>query len=635
MTGPAFLNRLQNLLWHPLSPAPLVIVCVGYWMPLAWMIRGGSLLGQATWIEWSHVIATSALFNFFPAALMGAAGAYALAGVISLLFRASFKQAVAKSLDFVTLFALFVCTAKLLKDLIVGDSPAPGWLKAASALFIVLGSLWLTRRNLNLMRWLLIPKYITLTVMPLALLLIFIEIVQVRVFAYNPQTRNSLSQETVSSANSRPDIILITVDTLSAGHLHTYGYNLPTSPHLDEFSSRAILFENFYANANWTRPGIASILNGARPWTHRGDLWMPLQTVTHAQNLINLLADAGYDIRIVSSNGFADLQWQAVETLPTRRAKLYSYSFLIPRLFDESIPSLLLASFVGPSQILADHFPPEKTREYVPQSEILLRGAPTDRPLFFWLHIMSPHGPYATEAPYLGTFERSPLARTPSTSNPVYGFLSPKDSERQRILAGRYDEAVLMADDVIGQFLAVLKAQGLFERSLIVMTADHGESFNPLYGGHTGPLLTEELIRVPCLIKPPFYRGGKRESLLFEQADLAPTILSFANLPVPRGMEGQAYPSKPNNVPIFSMNRDLENNEHTLNVAMREGDWKFVIHLGRWKHPWPQQELYNLVQDPNEHINLVNSQPAQAAAMRQRVLAEIVQHGISLSEYKP
>ena len=226
------------------------------------------------------------------------------------------------------------------------------------------------------------------------------------------------------------------------------------------------------------------------------------------------------------------------------------------------------------------------------------------------------------------------MARTPGTSAPIF-FFSNVSSERRQILTGRYDEGVLMADDVIGHFLDVLKSQGRFDRSLIVVSADHGESFNPQYGGHGGPLLTEELIRVPCLIKPPFYHGSKRESLLFEQSDLAPTILSYAGLPVPAGMEGQAYPSKPNNVPIFSINRDLQEiGTHTLSVALREGDWKYVLHLGRWKYPWPQRELYDIAKDPNESTNLVEREPERAESMRQHILQELARHKVNIKEYQ-
>jgi arylsulfatase A-like enzyme len=204
---------------------------------------------------------------------------------------------------------------------------------------------------------------------------------------------------------------------------------------------------------------------------------------------------------------------------------------------------------------------------------------------------------------------------------------------RQKVLVGRYDEAVLMADDVVGRFFDLLKSLGRFDRSLIVVTADHGESFNPAYGGHGGPLLTEELIRVPCMIKPPFYHGSKRESILFEQSDIAPTILSYANLPIPPGMEGQAYPAKLQDSPVFSMNHDLARDDHTLSVAVREGDWKYVIHMGRWKHPWPQRELYNLAQDPTETKNLVDSQPQRAESMRQQILRELARHDVSTKEY--
>jgi arylsulfatase A-like enzyme len=632
------IRRLCEIANHPLSPIPLVVVCVGYWMPLEWMAKGDSILGNSTGMEVLHVIATSVWMNFFPAALFVAASAYALAGTFFLLIRVPFKQVAEKSLDFMALLTLFAGTAKALRWYILGPFSPTGWFNTVSVCVFLLGALWLTRRNFKLMQWMLIPKYITFAVMPLAIILIFIEAENQWHSSRNVHTAGSPLRETGSNTNSHPNIVLITVDTLSAAHLHTYGYKLPTSPHLDEFSSEAILFENFYANANWTRPGIASILNGTKPWTHRGDLGKPLQTVTEHQNLINRLADAGYDIRIVSSNGFADLEWQGVRAAPSRRALLYYQPYMV-RLSKEKLPSAFLAALLGPGEILTTYtsriFPPEKTRDYVPQSEILLKDLPSDHPLFFWLHVISPHDPYATQAPYLGTFESSSLARTPLTSRAQVGFSASIDPERQHLLTGRYDEAVLMADDVIGKFLDVLKNQGLFDRSLVVVTADHGESFNAHYGGHGGPLLTEELIRVPCLIKLPFQRNGKRESLLFEQADLAPTILSFVNLPVPAGMEGTAYPSIPKSVPIFSMNRDFNKRTHTFSIALRDGDWKYVIHLGRWKFPWPQRELYNIAEDPNEITNLVERQPERAESMRQKVLQELARHGVDTKEYQP
>jgi arylsulfatase A-like enzyme len=633
-------SRLRDLLNHPLSPAPLVVVFVGYWMPLEWFLRGDASLTNCTLSQVLHVVATSALLNFFPAALLTAAIAYVLAGAISLLFRVSFKHAAEKSLGFMAFFVLLGATAEIVNYSIFSLLSAPAWLKAVIVSILLLCSLWLTLRNIKLMQWILIPRYITWAVMPLALILVFVEMGQVWLSRYNIHKTSSVLAETGPNGNRRPDIILITVDTLSAGHLHTYGYSRPTSPHLDDFATGAILFENFYANANWTRPGVASILNGAGPWTHRGDVGIPLEGVTEAQNLINRLADAGYYICVVNSNYFSDLEYQGVETVPDRRAMLYSYTYM-GRLLGQRLPSAFLASLVGPSAILNSFGPSillaAKTNEYLPQSEPLLRNAPSDRPLFFWLHIMSPHEPYATPPPYLGTFEPSPRARTPGTTQGQYHFVKMNSelSELQPFMAGRYDEAVLMADDVIGHILDVLKSQGRFDGSLIVVTADHGQSFDPRFGGHGGPILSEEIIHVPCLIKPPFYRGSKRESLLFDQSDLAPTMLSFAGLPVPAGMEGQAYPSKQNSVPIFSMNHDLEEIEtHTLSVALREGDWKYVLHMGPWPYPWPQRELYNIAKDANESTNLVEREPERAESMRQHIMQELARHRVNTKAYQ-
>jgi arylsulfatase A-like enzyme len=118
-----------------------------------------------------------------------------------------------------------------------------------------------------------------------------------------------------------------------------------------------------------------------------------------------------------------------------------------------------------------------------------------------------------------------------------------------------------------------------------------------------------------------------------EQADIVPTILSYAGLPIPDGMEGQAYPGKPAQVPVFSINHDLQEDEHSLSVAMRDRDWKYVLHLGKWAHPWPRQELYNLALDPRENINLTDKYPRLAETMRQQVLHELDAHNVDVKQY--
>lgn len=565
-------------------------------------------------------------------AVFGAIAAYIIAILVGAICRISIR----KTAQMILLFAFNLAILMPILELFPFDTViAHGFWKHVFIAGILLGVLWMTCSRLKLAKFLVVPTILTSLLLPISVLCV------VQESMWSPPTSEGVNAHSEGDRNQQlPDIILLTIDALSAYHLHTYGYQRPTSPNLDKLAANAIVFDNFYANANWTRPGIASILDGVRPWTHEGDLDSPSRDLTERQNLLTILHAAGYDVNVVQSSPFADFKSQGI-WLDAHKMYLDSSYRLFGWLPIVKLHSAATARYFGLPWVIErfeDAFlrrPEGKNLPYILACDELLRKASSRHPLFLWLHVITPHDPYAASAPFLGAFDASPDARTAASSLAYENFTKHIDQRPQKLLMARYDEAVLMTDNIIGEFIQMLKQRGLFDHSLIVLTADHGESFLPIYGAHGGPLLTEELIRVPCIIKPPSSYIPKHEVRLMEQADLLPTILSYAGLSLPAGSEGLPYQDKPEGRPVFSMNRDLQNHEHTLNVAMREKDWKYVIHLGRWKHPWPQQELYNLAEDPNEQSNLVNSQPAQTAAMRQRILAEIVRHGISLSDYKP
>lgn len=631
MISRAFLSHLLRLLRHPLSPIPLIVVCTGFWLPLDFLEDGNELLAIQSIMGRLHVIATAVIWNLALSAL-GAIFVYVAAGLAAVICRVPFQKNARAVMSFTIHLAVLIPLIYLLRL----DSIVPlGWCKPFLLLGIVsLVAFSMTRINFRLVRYLFLPQLLVFLLVPASMLLVAEEAIGVTFFS------GSGVVGSVRLHDQRlPDIILLTIDTLSASHLHTYGYQRPNSPNLDKFAENAIVFNNFYANANWTRPGIASILNGARPWTHEADIEPPLRDFTEKQNLIVILAAAGYDVDVVQSNEFADFGSQGI-SLAVHKISLDAQMRFFGWLPIERLPSAPIARNFGLPNFVARfentflRYPAGKNLPYLSASEKLLDKASSRRPIVFWLHVITPHDPYAASAQFLGKFDASADARSAFTSEPYVNFAKHIDPRRQNLLEARYDEAILQTDDLIGRFIQMLKQQGRFENSLIVVTADHGESFLPVYGAHGGPLLTEELIHVPCLIKPPSTYTPKHESRLMEQADLLPTILTYAGLPLPAGSEGLPYQDKPDNLPVFAMNRDLRPGEHTLNLAMLDGDWKFVIHLGRWKYPWPQQELYNLAEDPDEKANLTGSQPDRAAAMRQRVLAEIAQHGISLSEYQ-
>jgi arylsulfatase A-like enzyme len=332
------------------------------------------------------------------------------------------------------------------------------------------------------------------------------------------------------------------------------------------------------------------------------------------------LALAGYDVGCVAKESFFGPYAQNLLDVFPRG---HNVPAGLLNFFTERFPSLRLESNLGPAaKLLSLSLSVDKTKAPVAEAERLL-CIPTNRPRFVWLHLLTTHSPYATPKPYLGAFETSPLARDQLTSLPPYGFSAGTDPCFPTIYEGRYDEAVRCLDDGLGELFAWLKAQGRYDRTLIVLTADHGESFTHGYGEHGGPLLSEDLIWIPGLIKPPFHRGAVRDSRLFEQADLTPTLLQMVGIPVPTGIEGKAMSGKPAGLPIFSMNHDLSQGSRTFSVAIRSGEWKFVEHFGHWTLPWLQRELYDLETDPGETQNLVNAKPDRVADLRKQLLAEM------------
>jgi len=645
-----FLKRVRAISEHPLSPTPLIVVFLGYWMPLEWILRWEILLGNASWMERLHVISTSVVLSFSPALLLTVALAYGLSGLVALCCRLPMVLVGQKVIYVFAYLTLFFCSAKLLKVNYLASYSYPVWMNIVRLTSLVLIALILSYRNISPMRWLVLPRYIATVALVCAIFLIPQELI-------SHSRARALAHLTVDKrVEQRPDIILITLDALTSGHLHTYGYDRPDSPALDAFAGQAIQFDNFYANANWTRPGVASILHGTRPWSHGGDMSIPDHRNEDAHNLITELSRVGYDIRTVSSNLYADIYSQGITVVPDQREILYPMSSFV-RKIEDTLPSSFIAIHIGPNttitwvlrHILPNQFgidtkqiyfgekadlPKKISSPYIRKTEDMLRTSPSDRPLFYWIHIVIPHSPYATPKPYLGRFDSSEIASTPETSDPQSLFRRELPAKLGRALEARYDESVLMADDTVAGVMKILKDQGRFEKSLIVVTADHGESFNPRYGVHGGPVLSDELIHVPCLIKPPFYVGNKHESKLFEQVDIAPTILRYAGVPVPSVMEGWPYQEKYSDTPVFSMNRFNLNSERTFSVAMRDGEWKYVAHMGPWHYPWPQKELYNLANDPKETANLVDREPARASMMQQRIMQEVAKHKVNMKEYQ-
>jgi arylsulfatase A-like enzyme len=184
----------------------------------------------------------------------------------------------------------------------------------------------------------------------------------------------------------------------------------------------------------------------------------------------------------------------------------------------------------------------------------------------------------------------------------------------------QYDAGVRTADTGVAELVAALERMGLKERTALIILGDHGESLGEhgIYFDHYG--LYDEVLRPPLIIHwpggPP---AGRRIAALTQTQDLCPTVLQILGLPVPPGIEGRSL------IPLLEGSDDTVGHRRLLACecnwgfrwAMRSERWKLIVSRAPdLLHPRPEIELYDIVRDPEERHNLVDSDQVQAAGHR-------------------
>jgi len=468
-----------------------------------------------------------------------------------------------------------------------------------------------------------------------------------------PQAQEVRTSTVLPAAGaSRPNIVMLSMDALSAPHMSLYGYARPTTPKLEQFARGAMTFDRAYANGNYTSPGIASLLTGTLPWTHRAlqlPVW-PLER-TRITSLPAVLERAGYRTGYVATNAIAGASKEGFgRYFQFARSDRTAHVTLCSDELSRHLRYVCAASELSPLQELdgfAAYFQrPEDNLEHDPRLAIRpalhwLATVDRRRPIFLWVHLFPPHSPYAAPAPWIGRFDPSPLDRTAASTQPSWGWiLSQLSAVQVRTLAARYDESVAYADFHAGAFLQ-RALQLLGPNTVVVVTADHGESFSHGYGAHTGPGLYDPIIHIPLILKLPDETAGKRCDTPVQQADIAPTLAALAGVSAPADWAGESLlaacagtqSGASADRPIFSMN--FEQNPRfaalkTGSVAVIRGRWKLIHYMGALHYPYMpplHDELYDLIADPGERRNLATARPALVRQLRALIDEELARHG--------
>lgn len=312
-------------------------------------------------------------------------------------------------------------------------------------------------------------------------------------------------------ALTKPDIFLYVIDALRQDHLGCYGYFRATSPCIDLFSQDSALFLKAYANSSWTRSSGATILTGLRPKNHRTmkrEAVMPNDLMT----IPEILKEVGYETLAVIANGNLHPVWGFAQG------------------FDEF-------SYLGG---LARSWQINETLFKLLDSRL---RKPQRKPLFCLIWTIDPHDPYRPNKEDSNCFNIQEFQPLPETEGNLFVKIRAgeiKLTPSQEIyLKTLYDQVIRSNDRSFGQFLDFLKAKNNYERSVIILTSDHGEElFDHGSVGH-GSSLYEEQIRVPLMIKAPLINPGKRE-IIAQHIDLLPTILEIIGLEKPAYLPGES-----------------------------------------------------------------------------------------------
>lgn len=392
-------------------------------------------------------------------------------------------------------------------------------------------------------------------------------------------------------ASTRPNILLYVVDTLRADHLGCYGYPRPTSPNVDALAAESLLFEDAIAQASWTTPSTASILTGRDPLGH-GALELGQGLRQDVPTLAELLRANGYRTGGFVTNG------NVSGSLGFRRG------------FDEYV-----------------YLPEDRTRPtvHVPADELHERvfswlRAGDGRPFFLYVHATDPHAPYAAPQRLVDRFRPAgplpPLATLAEPVRALQGDPALATPENVAYLTALYDAEIAFLDENLAKLIAELRTLGLYDASVVVLTADHGEELHD-HGrfGH-GHSLYREQTRIPLLLRlPGGAQGGQRVTAVARLIDVLPTLLGELGVAVPEGVRGRSLLAlAERRDAVDEAFSDTQLGQPRRSAVVSDG-WK-VIEIST---PRSRFEVYDLEHDPGERHDLAASASVALGYGRQRL----------------
>ena len=400
----------------------------------------------------------------------------------------------------------------------------------------------------------------------------------------------------------KPNVLLLGIDSLWSEHMSLYGYQRLTTPHIDQFAKGGAVFEHHFSPSIPTTPGYASMMTGMDCFgtdvvalRHQGPLG------GHVTTLAELLGEQGYNTTCIGFTGnpsargfqkYVDYEgWSANETGRAPKAE---------NMNEVAIPELK-------------------------------RLAEEDQPFFLFLRHMDPHSPYLPPGPFERIFyDGNEFDPNNHSLDALYEFKPfvdyfcswfPEGCTDAEYIIAQYDGAIAYMDACIQNIFATVAALGIEEETLVIVTADHGETLDAheCYFDHHG--LYECTLRVPLVLRfPGKVPAGKRYSDTSQIKDVMPTILELLGIETDIAFDGRSL------TPLLRGEARERTSDFYITECTwmrkhgwRTPEWKLIQALEPDVHFKPEIELYNLIKDPGEERNVAAEEPEIVAMLQARM----------------
>ena len=370
------------------------------------------------------------------------------------------------------------------------------------------------------------------------------------------------------AAGKSYNVLLITVDTLRADYLSSYGRKSISTPNIDALAARGVRFAQAFAQVPLTEPSHASILTGSYPQVHRVRDMGGFVLDRNVPTLATILDGAGWNTAAFVGAAILS-RYYGMDRGFTAYADSMEDEFSLKRL-----PGAV-AEIRG--EIVA-----RRAIEWLGKTE-------PEKPFLLWVHFYDPHFPYDPPEPY-----------------------------RSRYGKDLYGGEVAYVDEQVGKILNVIAERSLETQTLVVLLSDHGESLGE-HGEYThGVFLYDSTMRIPLIFAGPGIPGRREISQQVRSIDVLPTITNLLGLSVGEEAQGVSL------VPALLEGKATRSNYCYMETlyprsqmgwcelrAMRTDQWKLVVA--------PRPELYRFSDDPAEAKNVIAGHPADADRLQKKV----------------